>query len=157
MVVHQTEEAVRWIQAGACRVIGHIEGLSDPAEFIRAARDASVPIDSPLSAEVGLAIGIETPLEELYPYVPDIDFIQCMGIARIGYQGEEFDERVIPKICTLREAFPDRIISVDGGVSEESAPRLVEAGVERLVSGSAILEADDKRDAVSFFRSLGNE
>ena len=155
MVAKQEQEAVRWIRAGAKRVIGHIEAIDDPAQFIRSVREATVPADSPLSVEVGLAIGVETPIEEIEG-LADVDFVQCMGIARIGYQGESFDERVIPMIRALRSVFPERIISVDGGVSEETATRLVEAGAERLVSGSAIFEADNKEEVISHLRSLSH-
>jgi ribulose-phosphate 3-epimerase len=77
-----------------------------------------------------------------------------MAIARIGYQGEPFDERCISNIMALKEKFVDLIISVDGGVNLETAPRLVDAGAERLVAGSAIFNTDDIIDTIEQFKSL---
>lgn len=148
MVIGQEEEVERWIRAGAHRVIGHIEAMESPESFIKAVRDASVPADSPMSVEVGLAFGIETPLAALEPLVFDLDFVQVMGIANIGYQGEEFDERAIERVSSLRSRYPELVITVDGGVDEDSALLLRRAGANRLVSGSAIFGAEDKKDAV---------
>ena len=66
------------------------------------------------------------------------DFVQVMGIAEIGYQGEPFAEAALGRIRELRQAFPDLVMSVDGGVSSDTIVRLVEAGAQRFVSGSAI-------------------
>jgi ribulose-phosphate 3-epimerase len=148
MVSDQEEEVVRWIQAGAGRVIGHVEAVDDIERFIKTALDANVPKDSFLSVDVGLAIGLETPVDVLKPYISDIDFVQFMGIEKIGYQGEEFSEKVLSKISTLRKNFPDLIISVDGGVNEDSASLLIDAGVDRLVSGSEIFGASDKGEII---------
>ena len=148
MVTGQEEEAERWVRAGAGRVIGHIEAADSVESFIKVVRDASVPADSPMSVELGLALEIETPLSVLEPLVFDIDFVQIMGIANVGYQGEEFDERAIERVSALRGMYPNLVITVDGGVDEDSALLLRRAGANRLVSGSAIFGADDKDDAV---------
>ena len=66
-----------------------------------------------------------------------------MGIAKIGYQGEPFDERAPEQINQLRVKYPNLAISVDGGVSLETAPLLKAAGANRLVAGSAIFGASD--------------
>ena len=154
MVRGQEEEGERWIRAGARRIVGHLEALDDPERFIKALRDAGVSDDSPLFVEIGLAIEPETSLDELYPFIDALDFVQCMGIAEIGYQGQDFDERVIKKVSSLRKSFPKLIISVDGGVDEDSAQILVEAGANRLVSGSAIFEMDDKAEAIKRLSSF---
>ena len=148
MVTDQEDEVVRWIQAGAGRVIGHVEAIDDIERFIRTSIDANVPKDSFLSVEIGLAIGLETDVDVLKPHIADIDFVQFMGIKSIGYQGEEFSEEVLSKINSLRNKFPDLVLSVDGGVNEDSASLLIDAGVDRLVSGSAIFDADNKREVI---------
>ena len=148
MVSDQEKEVLDWIKAGARRVVGHVEAMEDIDRFIKTARDATVPSDSFLSAEVGLSLDINTSVDLLIPHIRDVDFVQFMGIARIGYQGEEFDERVLERVSSFRKNFPDLVISVDGGVSEDSASLLIEAGVNRLVSGSAFFESNDKEEIV---------
>ena len=77
-----------------------------------------------------------------------------MGIEKIGYQGQPFDERVIDQVKALRKEYPELIISVDGGVSFDTAPRLIEAGANRLVVGSVIFNSLDIRETVLALRSL---
>ena len=77
-----------------------------------------------------------------------------MGIEKIGFQGQSFDERVLHKVNDLRERFPELIISIDGGVSLETAPLLIKAGANRLVAGSAILKSEDIEKTIKEFQSL---
>lgn len=136
----------KWVTAGASRVIVHIESMKD-FEVIRAAVPEGL-------IELGLAINTTTALSVLEPYLDRIDFVQCMGIARIGFQGEPFDERVLEKVRTLRAQKPEMPISIDGSVNFETARSLVDAGATRLVSGSAILEADDFVGAITKMENL---
>ena len=106
------------------------------------------------SIQIGLAINTTTPIEQIFPLVNDIDFVQCMGIEKIGFQGQDFDERVLSQIKALKEKFPDLIISVDGGVNFKTAPELIQAGVSRLIAGSLILKSQDIRETISELENL---
>lgn len=110
--------------------------------------------DSPLYTQIGLAINIATPNEVLYPLMEQIDFVQFMGISEIGVQGNPFNEEVFAKIEDLRNRYPEHIISIDGGVSLSVAPKLAEAGVNRLVVGSAIFGQENVESALTEFQSL---
>ena len=155
MMVAEPEKLWRdWVLAGAKRLIFHIESVTDAAKLMDAIKSETVSEESFLHTEIGFALNIDTPNEKVEPFLEDLDFVQFMGIARIGYQGEHFDERVLPKITDLRETHPDVTISVDGGVNMESAPRLIEAGADRLVVGSAIFESEDVRGTVMKFRQI---
>lgn len=136
----------KWLSAGAGRIIVHVESMSD-FEVIREAVPAGL-------IELGLAINTSTPLSALDPFLDRIDFVQCMGIARIGFQGEAFDERVLEHVRALRAAHPNLPISIDGSVNFETARRLVDAGATRLVSGSAILKSDDIAFAIDELKNL---
>lgn len=147
LMVSDPESVVsKWVSAGASRVIAHIESMKD-FEKIREA----VPMGM---IELGLAINTTTPISLLEPYIDRIDFVQCMGISRIGFQGEVFDERVLEKVEKIRELYPKMPISVDGSVNFDTARKLVDAGATRLVSGSAILEADDFTQAIARMKNL---
>lgn len=147
LMVEDPESVVsKWVQAGASRIIVHVESMKD-FESIRNA----VPEDF---IELGLAINTATPLEVIDSYIDSIDFVQCMGIARIGFQGEAFDERVLEKVRALRAKYPELPISIDGSVNFDTARMLVDAGATRLVSGSAILEADDFTQAIARMEKL---
>jgi ribulose-phosphate 3-epimerase len=139
-----------WLPLGASRLIFHIEAIKNSELFFghdifkEGARD----IGGHKVVEIGLAINPDTPLLAIEPFISYIDFVQCMGIAKIGYQGQPFDERVLTHINQLRVTHPNLIISVDGGVGFETAPLLKAAGANRLVSGSAIFTSADLGEAV---------
>lgn len=145
-----------WLPLGASRLIFHIEAIKNMELFWahdiwkEGARD----IGGQKVIEIGLAITPGTPLSAIEPYLDRIDLVQCMGIAEVGYQGQPFDDRVLEMINTLRVSRPNLPISVDGGVSTETAGELFAAGATRLVSGSAIFKSDDPKAAIAHLGSL---
>jgi ribulose-phosphate 3-epimerase len=143
-----------WLPLGASRLIFHIESILDKDAFFRGdlfEGDAR-RIGDDVVIEIGLAIDPNTSIEEILPHVPKVDFIQCMGIAKIGYQGQPFAEGVLMHIERLRREFPDLTMSVDGAVNRDTAGVLKEAGVTRLVSGSAIFQSQDMGKAIAGLR-----
>ena len=98
--------------------------------------------------EIGLALELETSLEKVKPYLNKVKIFQLMSIANIGYQGEKFDARVLPKIKELRELASDAKIIVDGGIKPEMVAELSEAGVDALVVGSYIWRSKNIEEAI---------
>lgn len=143
-----------WFNAGAKRIIFHIESKTNWPLLIEEFKKHSVGKDLPFYTELGFAINIDTPNEALAPFAASADFIQCMGIEHIGFQGEPFDERVIEKIKQIKNLYPEIPISVDGGVSLDSAEDLVAAGADRLVAGSAIFESENIKETIGEFQNL---
>ena len=132
----------QWVTAGAQRIIIHADSTEKLGEVIDSCKN---------QVEVGVAVGITTPLEKILPYASDISVIQCMGINKIGFQGQTFNEQVFEKIKEVRLALPDTEISVDGGVTLENIDQLIDAGATRLVVGSAIFGQIDIHKAISDF------
>jgi len=93
--------------------------------------------------EIGVAINTSTPIDKIFPLISLLDFVQVMGIERIGFQGEEFDERCLEHVKNLRAKYSDLVIAVDGGVDMGTAELLRNAGADRLVSGSAVFDSED--------------
>ena len=145
MVLNPEEIVKDFVSAGASRIIVHMETVSDWQKVVAGLKG---------SVEIGIAIGVAAPHDALEPFIADADFIQCMGIARLGFQGEPFDERVLDKIREIKKRYPGKIVSVEGGVSLDTAPRLLEAGADRLVAGSAIFENGDIAEAIEGFKQL---
>lgn len=142
-----------FVRLGARRIIFHLEAENekDLKEFID-----SMDLYTRENLEIGIAINTNTPVEKLFPFINSIDFVQCMGIAHIGFQGEPFDESVINQIKELKSKYSDLIISVDGSVNEETAPLLVEAGASRLVVGSALMRSFDVKETIRELEELGS-
>lgn len=144
-----------WIMAGAKRIIFHIESTEKIKELLEDAKQRLVSKESFLYVEVGLAIDINTPNDRIYPHLENIDFVQFMGIEKIGFQGQPFDERVLQKIKDFKNQYTKVQISVDGGVNLDTSPDLISAGANRLVSGSAIFKSNNIEDTIQKFKDLG--
>lgn len=149
MVLNPAKEYEQWIDAGASRVIFHYKKGQEVVlkEIMAKTRVRGV--------DTGLALHLSDPIEAVKDFIEYAGVIQLMGIERIGFQGEPFDEQTIERLRDLKEMYPDMLVSVDGGVDFDSAPLLAEAGADRLIIGSAIFNGIDIVEAMEYFTSLG--
>jgi ribulose-phosphate 3-epimerase len=163
MMVSQPDQIIdEWISAGVDRIVLHVESgikgkdaVNDKAVLLQNNPIISKTIkDIAGRVDIGLALNINTPIEVLNNYKDDIQFVQCMGIDNVGYQGQSFNPAVIDKIAKIKSIYPNLMISVDGGVSLDNARDLVDAGADRLVVGSAIFDSDNFADAIHNFKTL---
>lgn len=152
LMIQEPEKHIdEWLPLGASRLIFHIESILDKDHFFRGDLfdKESRSIGDDTVVEIGLAINPDTPLSEIEPYIPQVDFVQVMGIAKIGFQGQPFDERALSHINQLRVKYPELIISVDGAVNDDSIKLFESAGADRFVSGSRIYSAEDIGEAIA--------
>jgi ribulose-phosphate 3-epimerase len=157
MVENPEEYIQQWISAGAKRIIVHIESFENPEkalEFVYRFNDQYGGDGSFLVTELGIAIKSKTDYALLETLIPEVDFVQCMSVEEIGSQGQVFDEAVIPKIKKLREMHPDLPISVDGSVNADTAQKLVDVDVDRLIVGSAIFKSGNILGTIEELESL---
>lgn len=152
MVLGAVENFDIYTKLSPKRIVFHLEAVGDLVEFENFLEGVDIYIRD--SIDIGVAINTTTEIEKLFPLVNFIDFVQVMGIEQVGFQGADFDQRCIDHVKKLKEKFPELIVSVDGAVSFETAPKLVSTGVDRLVIGSAIFKRDDIIDTIDMFRSL---
>jgi len=136
---------------GAKRIVFHLEAEDekDLKEFL----EGLDPYYRE-NIEIGLAINTTTNIEKLSPFINLIDFVQCMGIEHVGFQGEPFDERVLQQVKELRSNYPELIISIDGSVNINTAPLLVKAGANRLIVGSAFINSYDIYETMKELENL---
>ncbi len=146
LMIESPERALPlYVDAGVKKVVIHLESVTD-LPSIYAHRNEK-------RYELGLSIRNDTNLEVLEAELEHADYVQLMGIRKIGSQGQPFDEEVLRRIERLRGLHPNIIISIDGSVNEETLPRLRNAGANRFVSGSAIYSSADTKRA---FEALSN-
>ena len=157
MLVRPEEVINDWITAGVRRIVVHQESTDNLDQILRDFRERFPKSEQPdvFDCEIGLAQNIDTPIENVFSYLNRIDFVQLMGIETIGEQGQPFENRVLDKVRALRAHAPTAIISVDGGVSLDTAPELISAGANRLVVGSAIFKSEDIGETIKEFKKLG--
>lgn len=154
--------AENWIRAGAKRIIIHLESSKGVFQLIKDLRNKYGYVgESAVDIEIGVSINVDTSNLDLDPYfIPNLagrtlaDFVQFMGIKKIGYQGQPFDRNVLEKINDFKTKYPEATIAVDGGVNFEDAQDIVEAGANKLVSGSALYGSDDIKGAIEEMKSI---
>jgi ribulose-phosphate 3-epimerase len=152
MVADAVVNFENYLKMGARRIVFHIEAVGDLGEFKEFLEGIDLYVRE--NVDLGIAINNDTSLDTILPLISNVDYVQCMGIKQIGKQGEMFDERVLERIKELKAQFPELIISIDGSVNEETAPRLLQAGADRLVIGSAIWESEDIIGSIYKFKEL---
>ncbi|MDO8565406.1 MAG: hypothetical protein Q7R67_02190, partial [bacterium] len=91
-------------------------------------------------AEIGFAVELDKPLDQVTPFLDFVDFVHLMSIDDIGEQGHPFDEKVFERISSLQKDYPDLPISVDGGVNVKNYEKLIALGADRLIVGSGFKE-----------------
>lgn len=136
-----------WVAAGADMLVFHMESVS---------LDAFKQFVAHADVTVGVSMTAGSNIEEFLLYAGVADYVQLMGIASIGAQGQPFDASVLDVIQKVKEAFPEKMISIDGSVNVETITRLRDAGANRFVSGSAVLAHNDPQVAYNELCSVVN-
>lgn len=140
----------QFCMAGADLVCFHVE--SDTRENIAAA----IALARELGKKTGVSLKPGTPIEELLPFVKDVDLALVMTVEP-GFGGQKFMNDQLSKIRELRkyinqEGF-DCLIEVDGGIDEFTAPLALEAGANVLVAGSAVFGKADRAAAIAALKT----
>jgi ribulose-phosphate 3-epimerase len=123
-----------FVKAGADIITVHIEACTHAHRVIQQIKSAGVT--------AGIALNPATPAVMVQELLEDVDLVLAMAV-NPGFGGQAFIPTVLPKIRTLR-AMLDRHgrrhvpIQVDGGISIDTAPLVVEAGARSLVAGSSV-------------------
>ena len=107
--------------------------------------------------KAGVTLNPSTPVNVLEDIICDLDIVQLMSV-NPGFGGQKFIESSIKKVQRLRQLIDregsNALIEVDGGVQADTAPRLVEAGVDILVSGSYVFKAADPKATIHSLKQL---
>ena len=151
MCLDALDAAGAWLALGATRLTFHAESTTDLPRMLASAhgRYGGVGLIS-----IGLALNVTSDLALIEPNLEQVEYVQFMGISRIGRQGQPFDERVLEKVRVFRSRHPEIAVQVDGGISLTNAKKLVALDVSNLVIGSGILRAHDPAAEVAKFEAL---
>jgi ribulose-phosphate 3-epimerase len=132
-------------KAGADNLTFHIEATRDPIGLIRRIRE--------LGVQVGVSLDPGTPAEALEPVIDLVDMVLVMTV-QPGFGGQAFREDMLPKIEALLKRRPEVIMEVDGGIAEDTLPKVVRAGADTFVAGSAIFGKPDPGKEVMRFKEI---
>ena len=108
----------------------------------------------------GVAINPHTPVSSLNAIITDIDLV-CLMSVNPGFGGQTFLESQLRKIRRIREMIGDRSIAleIDGGIKPENIRKVVEAGANVVVAGSAVFQggtASDYKKNLDSLRKAAN-
>ena len=105
--------------------------------------------------KAGVSLNPATPIESIKHILEDIDMVLIMTV-NPGFGGQSFIEGMIPKIEELKALIDSRglniDIQVDGGIKPNNVEKVVKAGANVIVAGSAIFNSDDIQSIVNLFR-----
>ena len=107
--------------------------------------------------KAGVTLNPSTPVSVLEDIIGDLDMVLLMSV-NPGFGGQKFIENTIKKVGRLRqlikESHSHALIEVDGGVQAQTAPRLVKAGVNVLVSGSYVFKSTDPISTIHAMKEI---
>ena len=153
-VHYMIEKPERYIRQtarlGAMMMNVHLEACTHLHRTVQEIHDAGM--------KAGVTLNPSTPVSQLEDIIGDIDMVLLMSV-NPGFGGQKFIENTIAKVqrlCRLIDESGSRVlIEVDGGVQGETAPRLVKAGVDVLVSGSYVFKSKTPEQTIHELRMLG--
>ncbi len=143
MITEPKRYVEQFAKAGADIITFHVESTDDVVGTIELIKNCG--------KKVGLSLRPNTPIEALLPYKGMFDLILVMSVEP-GFGGQSFIDVSLQKIAKARELFPDVLIEVDGGVNFSNCGAVVQAGADVLVAGSAVFNAEDRKDAIEQLR-----
>jgi ribulose-phosphate 3-epimerase len=110
-----------------------------------------------LGAKAGVVLNPHSPVSLLEDIIQDVDLVMVMSV-NPGFGGQSFIESTVGKIRQLKYLLDRKntevLIEVDGGVTLQNAPRLIEAGAQVLVAGNTIFGSPDPVKTIAELKSL---
>lgn len=149
MIVHPEHYIEQTAKLGAMMMNVHYEACIHLHRTIQQIHAAGM--------KAGVTLNPSTPVGVLEDVIRDVDMVLIMSV-NPGFGGQKFIENTIRKVQRLRKLIDETgshaLIEVDGGVQAETAPLLVGAGVDVLVSGSYIFKNIDPVSCIKALKEL---
>ncbi len=149
MIVHPERYIERTARLGAMMMNVHLEACTHLHRTVQEIHAAGM--------KAGVTLNPSTPVSLLDDIIGEVDMVLLMSV-NPGFGGQQFIENTLAKARRLRQLIAQSgshaLIEVDGGVQAQTAPRLVEAGVDVLVSGSYIFKSATPEDTIHQLKAL---
>ena len=150
MIVHPEQYIKQTAALGAMMMNVHYEACVHLHRTLQEIHDAGM--------KAGVTLNPSTPIEVLNDIIQDVDMVLLMSV-NPGFGRQHFIEGTLDKVRRLKGMIRSRglhtLIEVDGGVQQVTAPRLVDAGVDVLVSGSYVFKSSQPEQTIHELRMLG--
>ncbi|NEU06859.1 ribulose-phosphate 3-epimerase [Flavihumibacter sp. R14] len=152
MIVDPDRYLEQFKDAGAANITVHYEACTHLHRTLQAIKA--------LGCRAGVAINPHTPVSVLSDIIEDVDLV-CLMSVNPGFGGQKFIENTYKKIKDLRILAAGRndslLIEIDGGVGNNNALALLNAGADVLVAGNAVFAATDPVQVISSLKNISAE
>lgn len=149
MIVKPERYIKQTAKLGAMMMNVHLEACDHLHRTVQEIHDAGM--------KAGVTLNPSTPVSLLEDIILDVDMVLLMSV-NPGFGGQKFIENTLKKARQLRQLIAESgskaLIEVDGGVQGDTAPKLVEAGVDVLVSGSYVFKSPTPEETIRSLREL---
>ncbi|MBS1490364.1 MAG: ribulose-phosphate 3-epimerase [Bacteroidetes bacterium] len=149
MIVQPEKYVEDFVKAGASSISVHVEACPHLHRNIQQLKS--------LGVKAGVAINPHTPVSFLSEVIAEIDLV-CLMSVNPGFGGQKFIERTYAKIKELKELMTrhhsSALIEIDGGVNQENAPRLIEAGANVLVAGNFVFSSSNPKEVIQRLKDM---
>jgi ribulose-phosphate 3-epimerase len=146
LMIDEPEKFIdEFVKAGSDMITVHIEAISSSklkAQSIKLRKKG---------IKIGVSLNPNTPLSRIQSILGYVDLVLIMSVFP-GFSGQEFIPSVLPKIKKLRSIFSGDI-SVDGGINDKVAAKLINAGANILAAGSYVFGSKDAKLAIERIRN----
>lgn len=136
-----------FVDAGSDLIVVHAEACRHLHRTIQNIKSYNV--------KVGVALNPATSIESIKHIIEDVDMVLIMTV-NPGFGGQSFIESMLEKIKELKQLIDDKNlnvdIQVDGGIKPDNIHKVVEAGANIIVAGSAIFNSENIEETVSLMR-----
>ena len=147
------DEPIRYVErfakSGADIITVHLEACSDVKQTLAAIRA--------LGVKAGISVKPDTPVEEVYPYLPMLDMVLVMTVEP-GFGGQKLISHTLDKVHTLYSYIRSHSMSVDievdGGITVNTIKDAKKAGANVFVAGTAVFRGDIKSNIEGLFEAV---
>ena len=143
MIVHPEHYIEQTARLGAMMMNVHYEACTHLHRTVQEIHAAGM--------KAGVTLNPHTPVALLEDIICDVDMVLLMSV-NPGFGGQKFIANAVKKTSQLRDLInrsgSQALIEIDGGVDDKSAPLLIEAGADVLVSGSYIFKSPQPEEAI---------
>jgi len=149
MIVQPEKYVEAFHKAGADTISVHIEACPHLHRNIQQIKA--------LGCKAGVAVNPHTPVSSLYDLIQDIDMV-CLMSVNPGFGGQKFIERTYDKIKELKALIKSRqsktLIEIDGGVNQQNAKLLMDAGADVLVTGNFVFSSSNPKEVIQRLKEI---
>lgn len=150
LMINRPEKFIKQVKALGAKVMNvHYEACTHLHRVVQQIKSEGMM--------AGVTLNPHTPVGCLEEIITDVDLVMLMSV-NPGFGGQKFIEQSLDKTRRLRQLIDSKgakaLIEIDGGVNRETGKRLVEAGADVLVAGSAVFGAPDPAAEIVALKNL---